>query len=194
MKPETSKHTIWSFLIRTPPKVRLVHTVRDQSRLMTWGGGGGGWRLPTTQQQVSLSFFNVSEYSASCVSQRDPVLFVVILESRSYFTLIFYVNLDFPAGKTLIYSLGVNDTWRKCACGWKGLALVVCVKWHHKNVCDLKNNFTLAVIRERCWTARPEIHITVYCHTCLDYVNNLVLIGPDLQILHLTGASWLSVS
>lgn len=78
----------------TAPEVRLVHTVRDQSRWESWGDSGGG---VTSSYNSTTGFYllcYVSEYGASCVSQRDSVLWSLRWNLSHSPTLIFCVNLS----------------------------------------------------------------------------------------------------
>lgn len=95
----------------TPPKVWFILSVIKADWLH-------GKVVETLDVFLQLNnrflFFHMSDYSASHVSQRGtflhcPVIFVVISESQSYFSLIFWINLDFPASKILNYSISGNE-------------------------------------------------------------------------------------
>lgn len=94
---------------------------------------GRGWHLRPTPQQVS-GFLRFRLQCIVCESKRCClVISVVILESPLYFTLTCRVILDFPASKTLNYSLGGNEPK-------KGMRLWV--EKHNEKLCQLENNFT----------------------------------------------------
>lgn len=76
---------------------------------------GGDEECEHLKQQVSGFYFGEQCFPSDS-GRLGLVMFAVTLESRSNFSLIFCVNPDFPANKTLNYHLGEMET--KDACLW----------------------------------------------------------------------------